>query len=306
MLLTIFATVRIIKISLMMDKNPQNDYSNQQIKKYIDVERVLREKNPGLAKLLPKFIINYLIKIVHEADLNQAINRNSDKWDVDFLQAILNDFQVSIKVRGFENIPNEGRFLVASNHPMGGLDGMALICAIGKKFENPKIPVNDILLFLPNTTKIFIPINKHGSNSSYFELIESTFASDQIVIYFPAGLVSRKNGKIIKDVPWKKTFITKAKKYKRDIIPVFIDGKNSSFFYNLANLRKKLGIKANIEMLYLADEMFNQKGKNLTISFGPVIPYSILNNTFNDIIWAKKIQDYVYQLNNDNCLPFQV
>ena len=126
--------------------------------------------------------------------------------------------------------------------------------------------------------------------------LEEVFASDELIMIFPAGLVSRKRRGRIKDLEWKKTFISKAKKHKRNIIPVHIDGKNSNFFYNLANFRGIFGIKANLEMLYLPDEMFRQKNKTITITFGDAIDYNSLDKSKNDNEWAKYIKEKVYEL----------
>jgi putative hemolysin len=98
------------------------------------------------------------------------------------------------------------------------------------------------------------------------------------------------------DLQWKKTFITKARKYKRDIIPVYISGRNSGFFYNLASWRRKLGIRANIEMLYLVDEMAKQKGKSIKISFGQPIPYTTFDRSKTDVQWAEYVKNKVYSI----------
>jgi putative hemolysin len=171
--------------------------------------------------------------------------------------------------------------------------------AVGKKRRDIKTTMNDIILNLPNLRPLSIPINKHGSNSSNLQNIEDTFASDCIIIYFPAGLVSRKTNGLIKDLPWKKTIISKARKHQRDIIPVYINGRNSNFFYNLANIRKRLKIKANIEMIFLVDEMYKQKNKVIEIRFGKIIPYQTFDKRYSDNEWARLIQDHVYKLKDD-------
>ena len=137
-------------------------------------------------------------------------------------------------------------------------------------------------------------------------IINETFASDVAMLFFPAGLVSRKQkGGIIKDLEWKKTFISYSKKYKRDIIPTYIGGQNSNFFYNFARWRKKLGIKQNIEMLYLVNEFYKQKDKTIDIIFGKPIPYTTFDKRFTDVEWALKIKEYVYQLKDNHELAFE-
>jgi len=262
----------------------------------INVEKVFRDKNPGLARWIPGFIFSYLRKVIHEQEINEFLYKNRDRNGLDFVDSIIEGFGAIVTVEGEQNIPGQGRYIVASNHPLGGLDGVALMQVVGRVRKDIIFPVNDILTYLPNLQVLFIPINKHGSNTENIRIIQETFESDKMILYFPAGLVSRKQNGIIRDLEWKKTFISKAKQYKRDILPVYIQGKNSSFFYNLANIRKKLGIGANIEMLYLPDEMYRQKNKTITIKIGKPISYSTFDNQYDFNEWAGKVKNYVYEL----------
>lgn len=267
---------------------------------FINLEKIIGGKNPKLLKLIPNFILNYLKRVIHVKDLNAAIYRNRDKIGIDFATAILEEFGVNIKIEGLEQVSDTGRYILASNHPLGGLDGMALISRIGAKRNDILFPVNDLLMNLPQLKPIFIPVNKHGKNTENYKIIDQAFASDSVLLYFPAGLCSRKQkGGIICDLDWKKTFVTKAKQYQRDIIPVYIDGKNSDFFYNLSNFRKRIGLKANIEMLYLVDEMYKQKNKTINIILGKPIPYSIFDKNFTDQQWAEKVKTLVYNLDTN-------
>jgi putative hemolysin len=245
---------------------------------------------------MPSSIFNLLKRIIHQDSLNKFLYDNRDKWGLDFTKAILENFQMTVKVKNEQYIPREGRALVVSNHPLGGIDGVALMTEIGKYRNDIVFPVNDLLMNIPNLYELFIPINKHGSNAENIKIINDTFASDLLILYFPAGLVSRKQKGVIKDLDWKKTFLTKAKSYKRDIIPVHIGGRNSNFFYNLANLRKMLRIKANIEMLFLVNEMFNLQLKELPMTFGPPIPYSLFDRSKSDRQWASDLRNYIYIL----------
>jgi len=277
---------------------------------FIDVEQLFARKNPGLRKILPGFIFSYLKKILHQEEINGYIYRNRDKFGLEFIDAMLDEFGVKTEIithtvhtthTNLSNLTNlispTGRYLIVSNHPLGGMDGMALIQVIGRARKDIVFPVNDILTYIPGLQPLFIPINKHGKNTDNIEIIENTFASGKVILYFPAGLVSRKHkGGIIKDLEWKKTFITKARKYKRDIIPVYIAGRNSTFFYNLAYWRGKLGIKANIEMLYLVDEMTKQKGKTIKMVFGQPISYTTFDRSKTDVQWADVVKNIVYDL----------
>jgi putative hemolysin len=264
--------------------------------KFIDIDRIFRSKSPRMANSIPRFVFRLLERIIHQAELNDFIFTNKDKWGLDYVQAILEGFQVTTTVINPLLLEPGKNYLIASNHPLGGMDGIALLHEAGKVKKDVVFPVNDLLMNLPNLYELFIPVNKHGSNADNIRLFNETFASDVLILYFPAGLVSRKQSGIIKDVEWKKTFLTKAKFSGRDIIPVFISGRNTNFFYNLANLRKKLGIKANIEMLFLVNEMYKFKNKVIPITFGKPIPISIFDKSKTDQQWAALLKDHVYKL----------
>jgi putative hemolysin len=271
----------------------------------IHVEKVFRDKNPGLARWIPGFVFSILRRVIHEQEINEFLFTNKNRDGLDFVDAIIEGFGAIVKTEGEHNIPLQGRYIVASNHPLGGLDGVALMQVMGRVRNDIIFPVNDILTYLPNLQVLFIPINKHGSNTENVKIIHQTFESDKMILYFPAGLVSRKQNGIIKDLEWKKTFIAKAKQYHRDILPVHIEGKNSSFFYNIANLRKKLGIKANIEMLFLPDEMYRQKNKVIRIKIGKPIPYQTFDEKFNANEWAEKVKTHIYKIGSEGSeIPF--
>jgi putative hemolysin len=274
---------------------------------FIDVRALFAAKNPRLLKIIPPFFFTIIKKIIHQDSVNDIIYKNREKFGLNFVAATLNNFGVNIEARqasclqGQEDqaplIPPTGRFIIASNHPLGGLDGLALLHVAGKFRPDVVFPVNDLLMFIPGLKPLFIPINKHGKNTENMEIIHRTFASEKTILYFPAGLVSRKGkGGIIRDLDWKKTFITQARRYERDIIPVSISGRNTNFFYTLANMRKRLGIKANIEMLFLPDEMFRQKNKTVRLIFGDPIPCSTLDHSHTDREWASIIREKAYSL----------
>lgn len=267
--------------------------------KLIDVDKVIGNKNPRLLKVLPRFLINYLKRILHQDQLNSIINRNRDKVGIEFIDAVLMEFNVKLHVLGEANISSNRDYVVVSNHPLGGLDGMALMLAIGRINPRFYMTANDFLMHIDNLKSLFIPVNKHGSNYENVSYINEAFESNKSILFFPAGLCSRKINKNIIDLEWKKTFLSKAKKFKKDILPVHISGRNSNFFYNLANLRKKLGIRANIEMLYLVDEMFKQDNKDIVISFGKPISIEYFDKRFSDAKWVSLVKKHVYSLKND-------
>ncbi|MDR0747954.1 MAG: 1-acyl-sn-glycerol-3-phosphate acyltransferase [Tannerellaceae bacterium] len=265
---------------------------------FIDLRQVLREKNPSLAKMLPDFIINYLIRIVHQDELNYILNRYHDKEGVDFMAELLDYFCLTLITDGVENIPDTGRYVFASNHPLGGLDGICLSALLGQRFNgNIRYLVNDLLLFIPNLRSIFIPVNKHGKQAKQTAVLtDEAYASGNQIITFPAGLCSRKIKGEITDLEWKKSFIRKAVAYKRDVIPVYFEGRNSEFFYRLANIRTGLGLKVNVEMLYLSDELFKSKRSTYHIYFGKPIPWQTFDAGKSMTEWAGWVRNTSYAL----------
>ncbi|MCD7973535.1 MAG: 1-acyl-sn-glycerol-3-phosphate acyltransferase [Candidatus Azobacteroides sp.] len=260
----------------------------------LDVNKVLQEKLPG--NKIPGFLINWLAKIIHQDELNEILAFGGEAEGHLFAKKSLEYFNIRLNVIGEENIPQEGKFIFASNHPLGGLDGVALTAFLGEKFDGKiKVQVNDILMNVSNLEPVFLPVNKHGGQAK--EAIRKTneaYESDNQLLVFPAGLCSRKQKGKIEDLTWRKAFITKAIEYNRPVIPVFFNEINSSFFYNLSLLRKRIGIKANIEMLFLPNEMFKKKNTVFTFYIGkPILPSQFDHTRTQQ--WADYVKEIVYQ-----------
>jgi 1-acyl-sn-glycerol-3-phosphate acyltransferase len=263
----------------------------------IDIKEVFRDKNPALARIIPNFVIRYLKRVIHEDELNDFMSRYGHLHDIDLVKAGLSYLGISYEVHNRHNIPEEGRYVFVSNHPLGGLDGLVFMTELSRYFDNIKFPVNDILLNIKNMSGTFLAINKHGGQArESARQIEEAYSSDAQILYFPAGLCSRKKRGMIRDLDWQKNFLVKAIKHKRDIVPVYFSGRNSNWFYNLSNLRKSVGIKANIEMLYLPDEMFRQKDKALHIVFGEAIPWETFDRSRSPLEWAEWLKNKSYEL----------
>jgi putative hemolysin len=270
----------------------------KEFKKFIDIEAAISSKNPKLLKIIPGFLLRYIKRIVHQEELNQAINDHSHRFHLDFVDAAVEVFGPQVKVKGAENIPRDGAVIMAANHPLGGLDGVAFMKAAGAYRSDIKFFVNDLLMQIKNFDSIFIPVNKLGKNSpEYLAKIEEIYGQKNCLLIFPAGLVSRKQADgSIQDLVWRRSFIQKSIQYKKNIVPVYIEGKNSNFFYNLAYWRKKIGIKANIEMFFLVDEMYKQKGKDITFIFGKPISWETFTKDQTPEYWSEKVKQHVYAL----------
>lgn len=265
--------------------------------KFIDVEKIIGDKNPTLLKRLPGFVLNYLKRILHQDEVNQILYQNRELMGSDFCDNIVERFSINVSAFGLENVPQKGGVILACNHPLGGMDAMAVSHLMAQLRKDFKFIVNDILMELPNLRGIFTGVNKHGANAaSSLKKVDELFGSSEAIFVYPAGLVSRKKNGRVKDLQWKKTFVTRAKKYNTPIVPVHISGELSAFFYNLARIREALGIKANLEMLYLVNEQFKLQAKPINVTFGKLIAPEMLTTHKTDLEWAQEIKQQVYQL----------
>jgi len=263
----------------------------------IDIAQVLKHKAPKTK--VPKFLVNYLRKIIHEKEINIIFKENPGLKNLEFIEAAFKYLDVTTSIEGKENLPPKGgRYIFASNHPLGGLDGIATGYLIGKEYDGKvRFFSNDLMLFLHPMKEMFVPVNKVGIQSKgHAAMMQELYESDNHLVTYPAGMCSRKvNGKIV-DLEWKKNFINKAVQYQRDVVPIYFEGRNSNFFYGLAIIRKFLGIKFNIEMMYLVDEMFKQKGNKFTIKIGKSIPWQTFDKSKTQTEWAQEVKDKVYKM----------
>jgi putative hemolysin len=279
-----------------MDK----EKNSQPAEKIIDIARAFENKSPRLYKWIPNFFINYLRKIAHEDQCNEYCEIHKNDTAGEFCTGSMTLFYPIIKTFNIDRWPTSDSALIAANHPLGGLDGLILMHLVSQFRTDVQFPANDLLMAFKPLHPYFIPINKHGSNKENMVKFNQAFKEKNMMIYFPAGMVSRKNDKgEIRDLDWKKTFVSKSIETKRDIYPTFVGGQNSNFFYNLARWRTKLGIKANIEMLYLADEMFRQAGKTIDIIAGKPIKWDLLDASKTHQEWADLIKAHLYKLKDN-------
>lgn len=268
-------------------------------KRFIDVDHILREKNPRLRKWLPGFIVRYIKRIVHQDEINEFLARNGEIKNQEFCSVAAKEFNIQIKVKHIERVPQKGKIVIAMNHPLGGMDALVLVEALRNQREDLKFIVNDILMHLENMKDLFVGVNKVGRNDrSLKQQIDDLFKSEQAICIFPSGMVSRKYEGKIQDLPWKKTFVSHARKHGQTIVPLYIDGRLSPFFYRLHSFRKAIGIKANIEMFWLVDELFKQKNQSIQFVVGKPVTLSELEG-LSDNEAAQHIRKLTYDLKNE-------
>jgi len=269
--------------------------------KTIDIDKILKSKMGTKSRYVPRPLVTWLKHITHQDQVNEFLWNNKDLVGTDWLVACVKYLDMSLEIRGQENLPdkNDGKlYTFVSNHPLGGIDGVAIGSIIGRHYDNKfKYLVNDLLMNLPGLAPLCIGINKTGSQSRNFPaMVETGFSSDDHMVMFPAGLCSRKIDGKIQDIPWKKTFITKSVEHRRDIVPIHFSGHNSMFFYRLANICKMLGIKFNIAMLFLVDEMYKNRHQSFQITIGKPISWQTFDKSKTPTQWAQEVRARVYQL----------
>ena len=263
----------------------------------IDVDKVLRTRLPRHYRYIPRFAVRWLERTICQDQLNAILLKMAGKNSVDAASAALTEMGITIDEKGLEQLP-EGRYMFVSNHPVGGLDGLALISLIGNRYERHiKFLVNDLLMAVEPLRGVFLPVNKYGSQSrATATQIEEALKSDEQFITFPAGLCSRMQPDgTIADLPWQKAAVNHAVNYQRDIVPIYFDACNSKFFYRFAKWRKKLGIKFNIELIFLPKEMIKQCGSTLHVIIGEPIPWTSLDARAPKKE-AARLRDIVYSM----------
>lgn len=267
----------------------------------IDIDEILRSKAGPKSKRIPRFIVAWLKRRLHQDQVNDFLRIIGDKEGVPWLKGCLDFLDTKLEVKGLENLPSDAdgrRFTFVSNHPLGGQDGVALGYVLGTHYDGRiKYLVNDLLMFLPGLAPLCIPINKTGKQSRQFPaMVEAGFSGDDHILMFPAGLCSRRRHGVIRDLPWNKTFITKSVQHQRDVVPIYFSGRNSNKFYTIANICKMLGLKFNLAMLYLVDELFKNQHKTFEVHIGRPIPWQTFDRSRTATQWAAYVQDIVYQL----------
>lgn len=267
----------------------------------VDVEQILHEKAGEKARRIPGFVVSLLKRLIHQDEVNRFLLASSDKAGVEWLEECVRYLDMNLVVEGRENLPaaDDARpYTFVSNHPLGGVDGVALGAILGRHYNGRvKYLVNDILMNLRGLAPLCIPINKTGSQSRDFPaMVEAGFKSDDHMILFPAGLCSRRRSGVIRDLPWKKTFVVKSVETQRDVVPIHFGGHNSMFFYRMESLCHTLGLKFNLAMLFLVDEMYKNTHKTFHVKIGRPIPWQTFDATRPAAEWAQYVQNIVYHL----------
>lgn len=275
------------------DRKPNNMQTRPDLA--INIGEIVREK---FGRNLPGFVLRFLEKFLHIDFINTFLVRGFE--GAEFCTRCLEYLDVSMDVEGLENleVPEGTKLTFASNHPLGGADGVALISILadGQK-RKVRLLVNDFLMYLKGLSPMCLPINKVGGQSrSLPEQMRNMYASDCDILIFPSGKCSRKYDGRIQDPKWNKSFVTMSADSGRWIVPVHFIGQNSPRFYRIDSICRKLGIKFNISMLFLPDELYRARHKRFKIVFGKPIQPSELDMSKPALVLAQEIREQAYSL----------
>ncbi|MDX1796831.1 MAG: GNAT family N-acyltransferase [Hydrogenovibrio sp.] len=277
----------------------------------IDIRKTILEKSPNFEKKLgAKQLINFLKKITHQEEINQFVLENQHLKGFAFLDKSLAHFNFSYQIdnRSFNHIPSEGRVIIIANHPIGSLDGLALLKLIRSVRPDVRIVANQILNEVEPFQSLFLTVDNMGEKASHkatFKAMLKSLENDEALIIFPAGEVSRIRPNGVRDSKWKTGFLKLAEKTQAPILPIYIDARNSALFYGLSTIYKPLGT------LMLVKEMFNKNDQTIHFHVGSMIPWkSIKNSRFNIKQTAQLLRKHIYRLDQPKKakqkLPFEV
>ncbi|MBD5218342.1 MAG: glycerol acyltransferase [Bacteroidales bacterium] len=267
----------------------------------LDLDSILRSRMPERKRgLLPRFATRALEKLIRQDELNHLLREAYPARGSAFSSGILRILDITVDVKGLEKLSPEGRYVFASNHPLGGLDGITLISLLGSIYGDDKIrfPVNDLLMNVEPLSPVFLPVNKYGSQGRGAALaLGEAYRSDAQILIFPAGLVSRLGPEGVRDLEWHKAFVAKAMETDRSVVPVHFKALNRMRFYKLAKWRKKLGIKVNVEQAMLPAELCAAKGAKFEVVFGtPISSEELRAEGKSPTVLASEIRSKVYGL----------
>ena len=275
----------------------------------LNLTEIVRKRAGKKGKWIPRFLLRRLEKIIHQNELNAILRYAHPAEGSAFSTKVLECLDIEVDVIGISAFSPHESFVFASNHPLGGLDGIALVKVLGEYFgdENIKVMVNDLLMNVTPLAGVFLPINKFGNKGAResSRLLNEAMTEGKQILMFPAGLVSRLHpGGVIKDLEWRKSFVAKALEFNRRIVPVKFEGQNSMKFYKKAKLRKKLGIKFNLEQVLLPGEVCKSRGKEYLIRFGaPVDPAALQSNGYSIKQIIDEVYSRVYSMGDGSALP---
>lgn len=268
----------------------------------INLEAVISGKAPKLRQKLPTWTIRLLERLICQREMNDVLTRLGHNKGAAFAKAMSRDLDVTYTVEGMENLDRQGHYMLVSNHPLGAFDGISYIGIFGDYFPQIKVIVNDLLMYIEPLQSVFLPVNTMGKQKrADIENLQRAYNDSATqLISFPAGFCSRYIDGRIQDIEWKKSVIKQSIECRRDIVPMYFEGRNSFAFYALEWLRRQLHMKFNIGLILLPRQMMKTaRGKHFRIHIGHPIPYSHFDQSRTEAEWAQWLRAECYKLKDN-------
>lgn len=264
----------------------------------INIEKIIEERAPDFLsrypKLFRKLAFAFIEKIMRINEANRLLELHRDKKGFAFIDELFDylDFTYSLSNKDKEKIPAEGKLIIIANHPLGGLDALSILKAVREVRPDVKIIANNILLNIENLQELILPFDIYSISAQKENIlrIEKALENEEAVILFPAAEVSRSRLIYIKDGPWQKGAVYFARKFNAPVLPVFIIGKNSFWFYFVSLISKKLST------FMLPNELFNKRGKTIQLRIGRHIPSKAFNPYIKDRAHTALLRKHLYQV----------
>lgn len=211
--------------------------------------------------------------------INRLFDGAADYQGREFADHLLENMNITIDVNPtqLENIPKEGGFVVVSNHPFGGIEGVMLLSAIAKVRPDFKIMANFILSHIPNLSECFFAVNPFEKNPEWKSSVGGIkgailhLEAGNGLGVFPAGEVSRYHGHDYpEDLPWSNSIARIIKNAKVPVVPVFWEGRNSKLFYAVDKIHPMMGTAR------LCRELANKHDQRFNLQIGkPILPAEV-------------------------------
>jgi putative hemolysin len=273
----------------------------------LNIQGVLEERYPRFVqrhRRISRTLARFLGLLFYEPRFQQFARDYPHLEGFDFVDETLRYFDFTLRLRDSERarIPSSGRVVIVANHPIGSLDGLALLSLVRQVRPDVKVVANELLSALKPLHPVLLPVNNMGGNTGRSNLknIRAHLQQDGALIIFPAGEVSRFGATGIRDGEWHSGFIKFARATGSPVLPIFVAGRNSLFFYSLSFLARPLST------LWLVREMFKQSHNTVDARVGNAVPtehYEALGASAPKL--AALFRKHVYRLARNGRPVFQ-
>ena len=266
----------------------------------LNVQRTLETRYPGFFerhRRTARTLSRFLGFLFYETRFQNFSKQYPHLEGFEFIDQVLRYFDFDLRLTESERarIPSTGSVVIAANHPIGSLDGLALLNLVRRVRPDVKVVANDFLTAIDPLHPVLLPVVNmragNGSSRDALRAIKEHLQGEGALIIFPAGEVSRLGAKGVRDGEWHSGFVKLASSTQSPILPIYVAGRNSLFFYSLSALAKPLST------IWLVREMFKQSHNTVDTRIGRPIPYEVYSaNGFSARQLARMFRKHVYRL----------